>query len=197
MEDEKKSYKSIFGHLKSLKTEIEHLQLLLERSKMKLQRDFQDWWNQETARIQVPNLRVIEVQRGQISKQISESSSPSQFVTREPALSSAIQEFAAIGDNKGSTPTAGDLRNFVPNHPVANQIVPSSLHPPADDRDSASGPSAELRALSSTELSKSSIPLTGDQQTDADILAFIRARHNLLNMTGTVLLHYYSIVFRY
>ncbi|KAG5857969.1 hypothetical protein ANANG_G00025100 [Anguilla anguilla] len=30
----------------------------------------------------------------------------------------------------------------------------------------------------------SSIPLTGDLQTDADILAFVRARHNLLSRTG-------------
>ncbi|XP_029622712.1 kinesin-like protein KIF6 isoform X2 [Salmo trutta] len=122
MDEEKKSYKSTFGHLKTLKMEIEHLQLLLEQSKVKLQRDFQDWWSQEAARLQVPESEGMA--RGQSSirtNQSSESSSPS--------------------------------------HPMT-------------------------RALSSTELSKSFIPLTGDQQTDADILGFIRARHNLLNRTG-------------
>ncbi|KAM9423174.1 kinesin-like protein KIF6 isoform 2-T2 [Salvelinus alpinus] len=122
MDEEKKSYKSTFGHLKTLKMEIEHLQLLLERSKVKLQRDFQDWWSQEAARLQVPESEGMA--RGQSSirtNQSSESSSPS--------------------------------------HPMT-------------------------RALSSTELSKSFFPLTGDQQTDADILGFIRARHNLLNRTG-------------
>ncbi|XP_045544895.1 kinesin-like protein KIF6 [Salmo salar] len=122
MDKEKKSYKSTFGHLKTLKMEIEHLQLLLEQSKVKLQRDFQDWWSQEAARLQVPESEGMA--RGQSSirtNQSSESSSPS--------------------------------------HPMT-------------------------RALSSTELSKSFIPLTGDQQTDADILGFIRARHNLLNRTG-------------
>uniref|UniRef100_A0A673X1F6 Kinesin-like protein n=1 Tax=Salmo trutta TaxID=8032 RepID=A0A673X1F6_SALTR len=101
MDEEKKSYKSTFGHLKTLKMEIEHLQLLLEQSKVKLQRDFQDWWSQEAARLQVTSLPLFVRCRGM------------------------------------------------------------SLH-------------------------KSFIPLTGDQQTDADILGFIRARHNLLNRTGTV-----------
>lgn len=41
-----------------------------------------------------------------------------------------------------------------------------------------------FRALSTTKLSSSSIPLTGDQQADADILAFVRARQKLLNRTG-------------
>ncbi|KAK1792914.1 hypothetical protein P4O66_001640 [Electrophorus voltai] len=47
-------YKSTFGRLKGLKTEIEHLQHLLQRSKIKLKRDFQDWWSQEATRLQVP-----------------------------------------------------------------------------------------------------------------------------------------------
>lgn len=41
-----------------------------------------------------------------------------------------------------------------------------------------------FRGLSTTKLSSSSIPLTGDQQADADILAFVRARQKLLNRTG-------------
>ena len=43
------SYKSTFGRLKALKTEIEHLQLLLERAKVKLQKEFQEWWSREEA----------------------------------------------------------------------------------------------------------------------------------------------------
>lgn len=48
-------YKSTFGNLKALRTEIEHLQLLLEKSKVKLQKDFQEWWREETSRLQVTN----------------------------------------------------------------------------------------------------------------------------------------------
>lgn len=50
------SYKSTVGRLKALRTEIEHLQLLLERAKVKLQRDFQKWWSQESSSVQVTDL---------------------------------------------------------------------------------------------------------------------------------------------
>lgn len=47
------SYKSAIGRLKALSTEIEHLQLLLERVKVKIQKDFQKWWTQEASSLQV------------------------------------------------------------------------------------------------------------------------------------------------
>ncbi|XP_071995860.1 kinesin-like protein KIF6 isoform X2 [Engystomops pustulosus] len=53
MEAEKKRYKERFTRLKSLKTEIEHLQLLLEKSKIRLQKEFQEWWTQETCSLQI------------------------------------------------------------------------------------------------------------------------------------------------
>uniref|UniRef100_A0A667XS17 Kinesin-like protein n=1 Tax=Myripristis murdjan TaxID=586833 RepID=A0A667XS17_9TELE len=116
IEEEKKTYKSTFGCLKVLRTEIEHLQLLLERAKVKLQKDFQDWWSQEASNLQ-----------------------------------------ATAGRQTGQT-----TQNLQPSSPGVRGF----------------------RALSTTQLSSSAIPLTGDQQTDADILAFIRARQSLLNRTG-------------
>uniref|UniRef100_A0A671UDN2 Kinesin family member 6 n=1 Tax=Sparus aurata TaxID=8175 RepID=A0A671UDN2_SPAAU len=53
IEQEKKFYKTTIGRLKVLRTEIEHLQLLLERAKVKLQKDFQKWWSQEASSVQV------------------------------------------------------------------------------------------------------------------------------------------------
>uniref|UniRef100_A0A8C1WGJ8 Kinesin-like protein n=1 Tax=Cyprinus carpio TaxID=7962 RepID=A0A8C1WGJ8_CYPCA len=47
------SYKIKSGCLKGLKTEIEHLQLLHEKLKVKLQKDFENWWTQEGARLKV------------------------------------------------------------------------------------------------------------------------------------------------
>ncbi|KAI5618808.1 kinesin-like protein KIF6 [Silurus asotus] len=117
IEEEKKKYKSTFERLKGLKTEIEHVQHLLQRAKVKLQKDFQDWWIQEAARLQ--------------QNQCSES-------TR-------------AGRSKDSSPR-----------------MPSS------------------RALSTSGPASTSIPLTGDQQTDADIMAFIKARQNLLTRTGVI-----------
>lgn len=47
------SYKTMFNRLKGLKVEIEHLQLLMEKAKMKLQKDFEVWWSEETQKLQV------------------------------------------------------------------------------------------------------------------------------------------------
>uniref|UniRef100_A0A7N9AJZ0 Kinesin family member 6 n=1 Tax=Mastacembelus armatus TaxID=205130 RepID=A0A7N9AJZ0_9TELE len=99
------SYKSTIGCLKALKTEIEHLQLLMEKTKVKLQKDFHKWWNQEASSMQVTGLTL--------------------------------------------------------------SFIPTSVPP-----------------LTTVPLISSSIPLTGDQKADADILAFVNARQNLFNRTG-------------
>jgi kinesin family protein 6/9 len=44
IESEKEAYKSAFNRLKELKVEIEHLQLLLEQSRKRLQKDFDGWF---------------------------------------------------------------------------------------------------------------------------------------------------------
>lgn len=41
-------YKEVFGDLKVLKTEIEHLQHLLEKARLQLQQDFEVWWQNQT-----------------------------------------------------------------------------------------------------------------------------------------------------
>ncbi|GLI60663.1 hypothetical protein VaNZ11_002864, partial [Volvox africanus] len=43
MEQEKTRYKDVFGQLRELKKEIEHLHMLLELSRTRLQRDFEQW----------------------------------------------------------------------------------------------------------------------------------------------------------
>lgn len=49
------SYKTMFNRLKGLKVEIEHLQLLMEKAKMKLQKDFEVWWTEGGTNLQVYN----------------------------------------------------------------------------------------------------------------------------------------------
>ena len=46
-------YKHAFNRLRSLKTEIEHLQHILEKSKVKLMKDFEMWWAEQTVMAQV------------------------------------------------------------------------------------------------------------------------------------------------
>lgn len=43
----------MFTHLKALKVEIEHLQLLMDKAKMKLQKEFEAWWTEEATSLQV------------------------------------------------------------------------------------------------------------------------------------------------
>ncbi|XP_043088719.1 kinesin-like protein KIF6 [Puntigrus tetrazona] len=112
IEEEKKSYEIKSGCLKGLKTEIEHLQLLHGKLKVKLQKDFEKWWTQEGARLQ--------------------------------------------GHSAENTESS-------PDSPLSCLLT---------------------RALPPAEYSSPSIPLTGHKETDADIQAFIRARHNLVNNTG-------------
>ncbi|XP_031757339.1 kinesin-like protein KIF6 isoform X1 [Xenopus tropicalis] len=113
MEEEKKRYKGLFSRLKNLKTEIEHLQLLLEKAKVKLQKDFEGWWVEEAAHLQAKQ----EVHKARMAT----SAPPSPQVHEQSR-------------------------------------APRMLDTP--------------------------IPLTGDSQTDADILAFVRARQNLLQRRG-------------
>ncbi|XP_053700459.1 kinesin-like protein KIF6 isoform X3 [Synchiropus splendidus] len=126
IEREKTGYKNIVSRLKALRTEIEHLQLLLERSKVKLQRDFHQWWKVEAGGEQ-------DCQQESVSEEADARHGLSPPRTRSPS--------------SPATPDAADL--------------------------------------SSTALSSSSIPLTGDQRVDADIMAFVRARQKLLSRTGT------------
>uniref|UniRef100_A0A9J7YJG8 Kinesin-like protein n=1 Tax=Cyprinus carpio carpio TaxID=630221 RepID=A0A9J7YJG8_CYPCA len=114
IEEEKKHYKIKSGCLKGLKTEIEHLQLLHEKLKVKLQKDFENWWTQEGARLK-----------------------------------------GHSAENTGSSQSHVSPLNCM-----------------------------LTRALPPAECSSTSIPLTGDKQTDDDIEAFIRTRHNLLHSTG-------------
>ena len=47
------SFKMLYGQLRELKTEIEHIQHLLEKAKVKLQKDFEQWWNQQSSNTKV------------------------------------------------------------------------------------------------------------------------------------------------
>lgn len=43
----------MFTRLKALKVEIEHLQFLMEKAKVKLQKEFEAWWAEEATSLQV------------------------------------------------------------------------------------------------------------------------------------------------
>ncbi|XP_023250493.1 kinesin-like protein KIF6 [Seriola lalandi dorsalis] len=182
IEQEKKAYKSTIDHLKALRTEIEHLQLLLERAKVKLQRDFHRWWTQEASSVQEPRSEAsARCHTGSPGGNL-QPSSPSTPALGAPGLSSTVRDYPADRDPNPdcSTSSVHNLRSFNPTSVPQLTPVPDTS---PDGRLTDYTPSSEWRDLSTTKLSSSSIPLTGDQQTDADILAFVRARQNLLNRT--------------
>nr|XP_020737439.1 kinesin-like protein KIF6 [Odocoileus virginianus texanus] len=121
LEEEKRRYKTMFARLKALKVEIEHLQLLMDKAKVKLQKEFEAWWAEEATSLQVNSPAVTA----------------SNHMKPFPQMSEAQHERS---------------------QPLSNKSIP--------------------------ERPVSSVPLTGDSQTDSDILAFIKARQNILQRTG-------------
>ncbi|XP_051469296.1 kinesin-like protein KIF6 [Apus apus] len=136
IEEEKNSYKTMFNRLKVLKVEIKHLQFLVEKVTMKMQKDFEVWWSEEAAHLQQEKPEMV-------SSPNSAAVYP-QFIKSSQRRTSSFSETMRVGLSED----------------------------PAD-------PTLKTRTLPS-----SSIPLTGDSQADADILAFIKARQNILQKKG-------------
>ncbi|XP_040408927.1 kinesin-like protein KIF6 isoform X2 [Cygnus olor] len=150
IEEEKKSYKTMYNRLKGLKVEIEHLQLLMEKAKVKLQKDFEVWWSEEVA-----NLQVRQEKTELVSSPNSTTVYP-QFIKSSQSLpTNSFSETTRVSFNE-ETSGKNNSNNFN-NSTSKTRTSPSSNTP---------------------------IPLTGDSQTDADILAFIKARQNILQKKG-------------
>ncbi|XP_039916469.1 kinesin-like protein KIF6 isoform X2 [Hirundo rustica] len=153
IEEEKKSYKAVYSRFKGLKVEIEHLQLLMEKVKMKLQKDFEVWWSEEAKKFQEkpemvtsPNTTTVYPRFIRSSQHLSPNSSSD--TSRD-----SLYEDPAV---KNNSITFG-------NPALKTSILSYFRTPPS---------------------SSTSIPLTGDSQADADILAFIKARQNILQKKG-------------
>ncbi|XP_072783715.1 kinesin-like protein KIF6 isoform X2 [Taeniopygia guttata] len=148
IEEEKKSYKTVYSRFKGLKVEIEHLQLLMEKVKMKLQKDFEIWWAEEAKKFQEKSEMVT---------------SPN-TVTVYPQFTRSSQQLSPI--------SFSDTNRDIPNED------------PAVKKNSVTFGSPTLKTRTPPPSSSTSIPLTGDSQADADILAFIKARQNILQKKG-------------
>ncbi|XP_038148683.1 kinesin-like protein KIF6 [Cyprinodon tularosa] len=110
IKQEKVTYKNTLGRLKAMRTEIEHLQLLSERVKVKIQKDFQKWWSQEAT-----NPQGSEVEGGYKTLSPNETLQPSSPGTPEfcaPRLSSTMKETPSNQDRNpdSSVCSAPDLR---------------------------------------------------------------------------------------
>ncbi|EGV95729.1 Kinesin-like protein KIF6 [Cricetulus griseus] len=117
-----------FMRLKALKVEIEHLQLLMDKAKVKLQKEFQVWWTEEANNLQAN----------------SPTTNPQEHL--KPLPQQDQPQLVSKKSYQGWEPedVVDNLDVCIPERPM------------------------------------SSIPLTGDSQTDSDILAFIKARQSIL-----------------
>ncbi|NXY42089.1 KIF6 protein, partial [Ceuthmochares aereus] len=146
IEEGKQSYKTMFNRLKGLKIEIEHLQLLMEKAKMKLQKDFEVWWSEEA--------RNLQQEKPDMVNSSNTATSYPQFIKSSQHLSTnSFSETTRINPNEDP---AGKGNSITPNNPTSKIRTPPT----------------------------SSVPLTGDSQADADILAFLKARQNILQKKG-------------
>nr|XP_010298455.1 PREDICTED: kinesin-like protein KIF6 [Balearica regulorum gibbericeps] len=177
IEEEKKSYKTMFNRLKGLKVEIEHLQLLMEKVKMKLQKDFEVWWSEEATNLQLANQAFI----------------PSSLQLLYPICLMELFSARNINSSANNEQTTAELKKQELANPAIYWKKPkfdfsetTSTSPnedPAGKKNSitSSNPTSKTRTPPS---SSTSIALTGDSQADADILAFIKARQNILQKKG-------------
>nr|XP_054348874.1 kinesin-like protein KIF6 isoform X3 [Pongo pygmaeus] len=147
LEEEKRRYKTMFTRLKALKVEIEHLQLLMDKAKVKLQKEFEVWWAEEATNLQVNSPAVNSLDHTKLFLQTSDSQ----------------HERSQLLSNKSDV--------------NARKILPSPCPSPHSQKQSSTSTPLED---SIPKRPVSSIPLTGDSQTDSDILAFIKARQSIL-----------------
>ncbi|XP_032537342.1 kinesin-like protein KIF6 isoform X3 [Chiroxiphia lanceolata] len=148
IEEEKKSYKTMFNRFKGLKVEIEHLQLLMEKVKMKMQKDFEVWWSEEAKSLQQEKPEMV---------------TSANTVTVYPQFIKSLQHL--------STNSFSEITRVSPNEDPAGK----------NNSITFSNPTLKARTPQS---SSTSIPLTGDSQADADILAFMKARQRILQRKG-------------
>ncbi|XP_041828622.1 kinesin-like protein KIF6 isoform X2 [Melanotaenia boesemani] len=176
IKQEKVAYMSTIGRLKALKTEIEHLQLLLERVKVKIQKDFQQWWSQEASNLQEPESGATVRCPTASPNAACQPPSPGTPGFGVPGLSSTMKEPLSHVDTNPDCFISSVEDLSVPPFPAMPARHNNSLNENTMDFSS----STEQRALPTTTIPYASVPLTGDQQVDADILAFVKAR-----MSGT------------
>uniref|UniRef100_A0A8C8EDG3 Kinesin-like protein KIF6/9 C-terminal domain-containing protein n=1 Tax=Otus sunia TaxID=257818 RepID=A0A8C8EDG3_9STRI len=152
------SYKTMFNRLKELKVEIEHLQLLMEKVKVKLQKDFEVWWSEEL-RTKLHNWFLYNFLLNFSFTRLYHLCLLLEYGSQK-TVSRILN-----GTGKGAwLLSAAKLTSETCTLPCGLlQKITCSLTPPS---------------------SSTSIPLTGDSQADADILAFIKARQNILQKKG-------------
>eukprot|EP00794_Sanderia_malayensis_P020071 gene20071-22040_t len=208
MNKEKALYRDSFNNLKAMKTEIEHLQHLLEVSKVQMQKDFETWWSESVGKRSHENNAHI-------------SSTKTAWRTPPDTPERPLQEILQNARRKGSKSRLEEgVSDAMEQYPNSKERVASLSIRDRSQRNDSGKFASRLRAeaqlassmftaqqdrsfsLSSTQVTHnmqqeqanasgsqekklaSGIRLTGDSRTDAEIIAFMKAREKLLENKG-------------
>lgn len=182
IEDEKSKYKMSFNRLKVLKTEIEHLQHLLEKSKVKLMKDFEIWWAEETARAEAMQQSVQQHHHHSNHHHGNHHHGKTKMAWKTPPLSPIRQSSDQSMQSQSSDPYNSSASFRPSNSGIggATYIRSSNAADSTHDNDSAYTSSTRKARSDTNQASSSGVQLTGDAQTDADIMAFYKARQAML-----------------
>lgn len=156
LDAEKMKYKTTFNELKLLKTEIEHIQHLLEKMKVKMQKDFEIWWAEEASKLEQNQMRSNDVKSAWKTPPLT------------PIKSETPLLFYPVNESRKSS----GMNSF--DMPI------SSLQSTPERNKNSSQRTQGRESFLSTTRPGSSIKLTGDEKTDEDILAFMKAREELM-----------------
>ncbi|XP_069118141.1 kinesin-like protein KIF6 [Argopecten irradians] len=194
MEEEKDSYKQSFNRLKTLKTEIEHLQHLLEKSKVKLMKDFEMWWAEQalvSQNAQSAGGSMKSAWRTPTPKQSRKAPPPdlvspgNSTLSQSSSASSLYQSAAHSLPQQSYHPASHSQPPQVGHHrqKVATQLSSFYSQPPSQPQPPVEKNGYRLPRSAGNE-PKAGIPLTGDSKADADIMAFVKARQNILKQAN-------------
>ncbi|KAJ8045198.1 Kinesin-like protein KIF6 [Holothuria leucospilota] len=206
MEEEKACYKEIFTSLKAMKTEIEHHQHFLEKSRLQMQKDFEIWWTEQSAQVQTDTSRNTPIRPPSHPGKAWKTppvSPEKHLLNSHPTSNDSIeyshtkrthkyadQNSARSSKSRNQRGPSARTRNALLdalNTNSSSQVPPLGLsaldqsHQQESTERSMNPQKAGHADRSESFTSQSSIPLTGDKKADADIMAFIKARQNLLH----------------
>ncbi|XP_066282869.1 kinesin-like protein KIF6 [Branchiostoma lanceolatum] len=204
MEDEKASYKVTFNRLRVLKTEIEHLQHLLEKARLQMQKDFELWWAEQTVNAHAPK-PPQEPPAAWKTPPISPINAPhhhppsrkmaanfSMHPPQDPGPAHAPQGGSSRRHGSLTDDPTADAEPIRASHSYHGNLDAVGLGHHGDRRMSSHSDSSgshgrvprHREVLEDSRSAAPAIPLTGDARADADIMAFFKARQKILQQQG-------------
>eukprot|EP00058_Branchiostoma_floridae_P019076 XP_002604565.1 hypothetical protein BRAFLDRAFT_122350 [Branchiostoma floridae] len=207
MEDEKASYKVTFNRLRVLKTEIEHLQHLLEKARLQMQKDFELWWAEQTVNAHTPKppqeppaawktppISPINPQQPSSRKMAANFS---MHPTQDPGPSHLHQGGSRRRHGSFTDNPAADGDSLRASHSYHGNLDAVGLGHHGDRRLSSHSDSSgshgrvprHREVLEDSRLAAPAIPLTGDARADADIMAFFKARQKILQQQAMLTMY--------